>query len=68
MYNRKLQEMHCPVLDEEVTVEVICEVSGTGSCQIVSDVVSVSCSQDRCDRTSLDKCLIRSDRLKDYMV
>ena len=67
MYSKKLQEMTCPVLNIGIVLEILYEVRGTGSCQILSDVVSVSCSQEAtCNRVSSQKCLVNSDILEDY--
>jgi len=69
MYSKKLQEMACPVLNIEIVLEILYEVCGTGSCQILSDVVSVSCSQEStCKRVSSKKCLLTSDVMKDYTI
>jgi len=69
MYSRKKQEMDCPVLDIKVSLAIVYKVSGTDRCQIQSDVVSVSCSQEgKCDHLSSEKCLINSDTWKNYTV
>jgi hypothetical protein len=69
MYSRKIQEIACPVLDIQIVLEILYEVCGTGSCQILSDVVSVSCSKEStCNRVSSEKCLLNPDVMKDYTI
>ena len=69
MYSRKSQEAGCPVLDEKVILEIIYSVCGTNSCQIVSDVISASCNREsKCDKRSLDKCLLSPDALKTNII
>ncbi len=61
--------MDCPVLNSRVTLSIVYEVGGTDSCQIISNVVSVSCSQESaCDRVSSVKCLVNLDTWKDYTI
>ena len=69
MYSRKLQEMDCPALKTRVNLTILYEVSGTDRCQIQSDVVSVSCSQEgECTIQFTEKCLINSNNLKNYVI
>jgi len=67
MYSKKTQETDCPVLSTKILLEIVYEVCGTGTCQIMANLVSVSCSQEAdCDRRSSDKCLLNPEVLKDY--
>ena len=52
-----------------IILEILYEVCGTGTCQILADVVSVSCSREgECDRVHSEKCLLNPDVLKDYTI
>ena len=67
MYSKKTQETDCPVLGTGILLEIVYEVCGTGTCQIMANLVSVSCSEETdCDRRSSDKCLLNPEVLKDY--
>ena len=69
MYSRKAQEMDCPVLNIKVSLVILYEVSGTDRCQIQSDVVSASCSQEgECVEQFTEKCLINSKNLKNFVI
>ena len=69
MYSRKLQELDCPVLNLNIVLEIVYEVCSTGSCQILSNLLSVSCSQEgACDRASSEECPMKSDYLKSYTI
>ena len=69
MYSKKTQETDCPDLGTRILLEIVYEVCGTGSCQILADVVSVSCSREgECDRVHSEKCLFNPDVLKDYTI
>ncbi len=69
MYSKKSQEMDCPVLGNRILLELVYEVCGTDSCQILSNLVSVSCTQEgTCERISSEKCLVNSDVWKDYTI
>jgi hypothetical protein len=67
MYSKKTQETDCPVFGTRIHLEIVYEVSGTGTCQILANVVSVSCSSEgACDRVLSEKCLVNPEVLKDY--
>ena len=69
MYSKKTQETACPVLGTEILLEIVYEVCGTGTCQIMANLVSVSCSQEGdCARVHSEKCLLNPDVLKDYTI
>ena len=61
--------MDCPVLKIKVSLAILYEADGTDRCQIQSDVVSVSCSEEGgCMRQFTEKCLINSNNLKNYVI